>query len=535
MRCNADLILARTLANAQENETVEYKDRKNLSKDDVGKYFSALSNKANLAQMESAWLLFGITDDGQVSNSRYLDTIDSQNEMKRYISEQTSNRMSFLGIHERMIDDKRIVLMEIPAALSGIPTSFKGIAYERQGESLLPLSDEKRLRIMGESAPDWSAKLSDNANVCDLDPDALELARIYYKKNRPSQADECEEWSDEMFLDKTGLRRNGRLTFASIVLLGKEGSEGFIDMDPAIRWILKDKDGTVIDSELFGLPLLISVEKACSMIRNVNYWVFDEGRTTKKTVKTYDEKLLREALYNCIGHQDYTKGEFITVEEIERDKLVFRNAGSFIPESIESVIDLDRPEGYYRNRCLVRAMYKLGLAEIAGGGIIRMFRCQIERSFPLPDYIFDDEHVTVIISGHPAGDPYSRILAKNPKMPLSDLLPIDALQKGRPISEKDAERLVFEGLAKRVDNNIILTGGVSDIPEPSVIRECITQRLRMGDASKSDIVSYIESSFPGCEPKILSNSISNGLSFLRKDGTIVNLGTNRKPMYHLNK
>ena len=42
MRCNADLILARTLANAQENETVEYKDRKNLSKDDVGKYFSHL-------------------------------------------------------------------------------------------------------------------------------------------------------------------------------------------------------------------------------------------------------------------------------------------------------------------------------------------------------------------------------------------------------------------------------------------------------------------------------------------------------------
>ena len=48
MRCNADLILARTLANAQQNETVEYKDRKDLSKDDVGKYFSALSNEANL-------------------------------------------------------------------------------------------------------------------------------------------------------------------------------------------------------------------------------------------------------------------------------------------------------------------------------------------------------------------------------------------------------------------------------------------------------------------------------------------------------
>ena len=101
MRCNADLILARTLANAQENETVEYKDRKNLSKDDVGKYFSALSNEANLAQMESAWLLFGITDDGRVSNSRYLDTIDSQNEM---IHQRTDVEQDVVSRHTRTYD-----------------------------------------------------------------------------------------------------------------------------------------------------------------------------------------------------------------------------------------------------------------------------------------------------------------------------------------------------------------------------------------------------------------------------------------------
>ena len=46
-----------------ENEVVEFKEAKNnydFSK--LGKYFSALSNEANLKNKSFAWLLFGIED-----------------------------------------------------------------------------------------------------------------------------------------------------------------------------------------------------------------------------------------------------------------------------------------------------------------------------------------------------------------------------------------------------------------------------------------------------------------------------------------
>ena len=44
-----------------ENEVVEFKEaRSNYHFNDIGKYFSALSNEANLRGLQEAWLIFGI-------------------------------------------------------------------------------------------------------------------------------------------------------------------------------------------------------------------------------------------------------------------------------------------------------------------------------------------------------------------------------------------------------------------------------------------------------------------------------------------
>ena len=55
-----------------ENEVVEFKEaRTNYSFNDIGKYFSALSNEANLRGLQEAWLIFGISDEkGNCRGSR---------------------------------------------------------------------------------------------------------------------------------------------------------------------------------------------------------------------------------------------------------------------------------------------------------------------------------------------------------------------------------------------------------------------------------------------------------------------------------
>lgn len=53
-------ILQHLLSRA-ENEVVEFKAAKNnFDIDDLGKYFSALSNEANLRERDFGWLVFGV-------------------------------------------------------------------------------------------------------------------------------------------------------------------------------------------------------------------------------------------------------------------------------------------------------------------------------------------------------------------------------------------------------------------------------------------------------------------------------------------
>ena len=53
-------LLARLIEN-WEDETVEFKEASNdFDTDKIGRYVSALSNEANLADIESGWLVFGV-------------------------------------------------------------------------------------------------------------------------------------------------------------------------------------------------------------------------------------------------------------------------------------------------------------------------------------------------------------------------------------------------------------------------------------------------------------------------------------------
>lgn len=49
-----------------ENEVVEFKEaNSNYSFKDIGKYFSALGNEANIRGKSEGWLIFGITNKGE--------------------------------------------------------------------------------------------------------------------------------------------------------------------------------------------------------------------------------------------------------------------------------------------------------------------------------------------------------------------------------------------------------------------------------------------------------------------------------------
>jgi ATP-dependent DNA helicase RecG len=201
-------------------------------------------------------------------------------------------------------------------------------------------------------------------------------------------------------LNKAKVCIKGKITRSAILLLGKSESEHFINPSTAkISWILRDKDNIDKDYQHFTCPLLLNTDQVYYKIRNLKYRYISDGTLFPEEVDQYDAYIIREALNNCIAHQDYTMGGKINLVELENSKLVFINCGSFIPSSIEEVVIADAPEPTYRNPFLVETMINLNMIDAIGSGIRRMFNIQRKKFFPLPDYEFSDNlhHIQIFM------------------------------------------------------------------------------------------------------------------------------------------
>lgn len=84
---------------AFENEVVEFKEaRTNYSFNEIGKYFSALGNEANLRGSREAWLIFGVTNDTkEIVGSVYRKSGNLQS-LKKEIAPHTNERLTFMEI-----------------------------------------------------------------------------------------------------------------------------------------------------------------------------------------------------------------------------------------------------------------------------------------------------------------------------------------------------------------------------------------------------------------------------------------------------
>jgi len=91
-----------SLITTWENEVVEFKQAGDgFSTNDIGKYFSALSNEANLRSIDSAWLVFGINNKSRsVVGTDYRPESERLQSLKHQISEGAEPSISFRNIFE---------------------------------------------------------------------------------------------------------------------------------------------------------------------------------------------------------------------------------------------------------------------------------------------------------------------------------------------------------------------------------------------------------------------------------------------------
>ncbi|MGV0938945.1 RNA-binding domain-containing protein [Empedobacter sp. ULE_I140] len=548
---NTENLLDELLSVSTETEIIEFKEaKKQYDKDKLGQYYSALSNEANLNNQDFAYLIMGVNDKKTIVGTSIND--NQLNEYKAEVSKHTSPRNGFSNVYKVNKSGRDVLIFEIPAASKGVPISWKGHYYGRDGESLGALSDYDRDRIKAQIIQeDWSAKIVEDATIDDLDKDAIAFARIQYKEKNSKLKEEIDSWDDQVFLDKAKVTIKGKITNTAILLLGKPESEHFINPTVArITWILKDKDNFEKDYEHFYNPFITAVQKVSAKIRNIKYRYIKDGSLFPEEVDQYDSYIIREALHNCIAHQDYTLGGKIVVVENEDGWISFTNSGDFIPNSVEEVVTNDSPEPKYRNAFLVNAMVNFNMIDTIGSGIKRMFRIQKDKYFPLPEYEFNDKKVNVKIIGKVIDVNYARKLAEDQTLSFYEIILLDKLSKNKSLTKEEVKFLRSKCLIEGRSPNFHISSNIADTVGEKA--SYIKQRAFKDDHYRKMILDYLKTYKKATKkeidellldilPSVLSqkqkeNKVRNIIySLSKREEVIRNEGTTRYPSWVLNK
>ena len=527
-----------------ENEKCEWKEFKNLKHsvsgregEDIISYISAIAN------MEGGYLIIGVED-------KTLKIIGIQDFLNHTITNIKLNilkdcpNLSSEGfaIQEFTTEDtdKIIWIFHIPKHTQRLPVYAHKKMWQRINDSLVPMTSARLKTILEEViiTDDWSAAILPDAILDDLEPKAIEYAKQKFLVKFPELKNDVEIWNDITFLNKAKITIKGKITRTAIILLGRSESENYlIPSITKMRWILKNLNNEEKDYDIFPPPFILAIDKIYDKIRNLKYRYLPKGTLFPNELLRYEPFNIREAINNCVAHNDYTKGGYINIVEFEDDRLIFSNKGYFIPGSIEKVILQDAPEENYRNLFLANAMFQLGLVDTRGGGIKKMYVNQIKRFFPLPDYEFEDGRTQMTLTGKILDEEFVEILSHHPELSLDEVVLLDRVQKKKDISDegfKHLKRLKF--IEGRKPNFFLSEKVIKPLNDPTLKAEYIKNRgiddqflkkyiidyLKLGKASRKNIDRFIwEKISAMLDDDKKRNKIKNLLQELRKEEKII--------------
>ncbi|MFA6240056.1 MAG: RNA-binding domain-containing protein [Candidatus Hydrogenedentales bacterium] len=544
----SDLIalVDRLRAMPTETEWVEFK-LNHCEPQRLGEYLSALSNAAALAREPRGFLIFGIDNATHAVVGTTFDPYAAKGKGNQdLLPWLAAGLRPKVGFEHHSVDhpDGRVILFEVLPA-HGQPVEFYGVPHVRVGSSLVTLaSHPEKERALWTLGQDWSAEVCADATLADLDPEAVSHARVQFAVKHPAQMGEAASWDDTTFLNKARVLRKGAVTNAALLLLGRSETASLLSPAVAkISWVLKDAENREQDYEHFGPPFLLAGERLLKRIRNLTVRALPSGTLFPQEFTQYDPWVIREALHNCIAHQDYSFHSRVVVVEFP-DRILLTNAGDFLPGDVETVIRQDAPQALYRNPFLADAMVELNMIDTQGGGIKRMYETQRRRFFPLPDYdLSKPDAVSVSLSGRILDERYTRLLMERIDLNLEQVMLLDRVQKKEPISREGHRSLKAAGLVEGRYPSLMVAGVVAKVTgetgrhvrergfDKQYYLDLIMKLLsEHGPASRKNVDDVLLAKLPD---RLTSDQkhrkVNNLLQELRRTGRIANRGTRANP------
>ena len=367
-----------------ETEVVEFKHAANkFPIEDIGKYFSALSNEANLKGEPNGWLVFGIEDKTHViKGTNFRPSRAALDELKKLIADQTTNRITFDEIYDVKPNGHRVILFQIPAAPMGLPIAYQGHYYGRDGESLVALNIREIEQIRAQHPDTCFEYQIAKANLSADDVlrllDSKTLFEELLRRDMPSTTNAIMERLETMLF----IRTNGSqfdITNLGALLLARSLDDfpHLQNRKIVVRKYAGPNNRICLMEQFLSTGYAVGFE---DMVRFIEDQTRDaeQIRILREAPSVYPVVAIRELLANAMVHQDFTISGMQIAVEIFTNRLVFTNPGSSLND-VNRLIDLPARS---RNEKLAQALFTVHICERRGSGMDRAVAAIEEMRLP---------------------------------------------------------------------------------------------------------------------------------------------------------
>ena len=351
----------------------------------------------------------------------------------------------------------------------GMPpyTTSDGAGWIRVGKENKPLTGSRRREMM-ESMGYHDATASAIAEQWKdvYSPAALE--RLREMMSQETAPLELQRMSDEDLLQSIGALKEGRMTIAGLLMVGKmQFIEKYV---PCHRWAFRrmtsDTEYTARDEGNDAIPLALwELERYIEADNPVSTL---EIGFLHPEFKKYPQIAIREGIMNAFAHRDYRVPGAVMVKQYS-DELTVSSPGELIggitPENILHHAPVSR------NNALANILEKLRLVNRSNLGVPRIYSSMLAEGKEAPIYEVLGENVELTLRGSVVV-PSIRMLVKQlsengVRIEVDELIILNYLLRHREITAQTASEICQRSVRKisetlnnmDVDNHILTAAG----------------------------------------------------------------------------
>lgn len=346
----------------------------------------------------------------------------------------------------------RLLVVSVPR---GIPphTTTDGVGKIRVGKECRPLTGSSLSRLLFAGGQrDLSAEPLPGASLRDLDPD--QIKRLVQAIEAEGGKPELARLAPEELLANLGLVRDGEVTLAAVLLLGRSTALArWAPQHEVVFMRFRTQTRYDIRHDLRG-PLLSVLDRLEGLFESqVRMVTAEAGGFGEMQIPDLSWWAAREAVLNAMVHRDYFLRQSVQIEA-HRDRVTIVSPGGFIGGVTPTNVLRHPP--VRRNGLLADVLQTVGFVNRAGLGVDRIYEEMLRLGKPSPRYEGDESHVrlSVFIRTHL---PFARFVAEETragrKLDLDDLILLRGLTDRGSLdrwSATDALQLTEEDAAERL-------------------------------------------------------------------------------------